>query len=146
MAYKFHAWLALRRRCWTADRLARHGLPSHALCPLCGTQPETLDHLSLTCPYAVAVWGGVTLVAGIPLQPPTDCLGDWWSQVVGALPDRSRKDANSLILLVLRSLWLERNARIFDNKERTDRDTVRSILDVWGTWVACRGRQVRDVH
>jgi hypothetical protein len=33
MAFKIHAWLALRRRCWTADRLTRHGLPSHSHLP-----------------------------------------------------------------------------------------------------------------
>ncbi|XP_071677042.1 uncharacterized protein [Lolium perenne] len=35
LKFKFHAWLALRRRCWTADRRLRHGLPSHTLCQLC---------------------------------------------------------------------------------------------------------------
>ncbi|KAM0923616.1 hypothetical protein ACQ4PT_005410 [Festuca glaucescens] len=29
--FKFHAWLALRGRCWTADRRLCHGLPSHTL-------------------------------------------------------------------------------------------------------------------
>ncbi|KAM0831277.1 hypothetical protein ACQ4PT_065657 [Festuca glaucescens] len=34
LQYKLHAWLALRRRCWTADRRLRRGLPTHTLCPL----------------------------------------------------------------------------------------------------------------
>jgi hypothetical protein len=45
--FQFHAWLALRNRCWTAERLARRGLPTHALCPLCDSAIETMDHLSL---------------------------------------------------------------------------------------------------
>ncbi|KAM0914656.1 hypothetical protein ACQ4PT_011368 [Festuca glaucescens] len=52
LKFKMHAWLALRRRCWTADRRLRRGLPSHSLCPLCGVADETLDHLSLQCIFA----------------------------------------------------------------------------------------------
>ncbi|KAM0826096.1 hypothetical protein ACQ4PT_069108 [Festuca glaucescens] len=52
LKYKMHAWLALRRRCWTADRRLRRGLPSHTLCPLCNAVDETLDHLSLHCTFA----------------------------------------------------------------------------------------------
>ena len=32
---KFLMWLAAHDRCWTADRLARKGLPHPAKCPLC---------------------------------------------------------------------------------------------------------------
>jgi hypothetical protein len=44
---KFHAWLALQRRCWTADRLIRRGMQANPLCSLCGVSAESLDHLSL---------------------------------------------------------------------------------------------------
>jgi hypothetical protein len=48
MAYRMHAWLALRRRCWTADRCLCHGLQSHALCPMCIAPNETI-----ACPWAM---------------------------------------------------------------------------------------------
>ena len=32
---KVFLWLAIRNRCWTADRLARRGLPHPPKCPLC---------------------------------------------------------------------------------------------------------------
>jgi len=32
---KFFLWLAIKQRIWTADRLAKRGLPHHAACPLC---------------------------------------------------------------------------------------------------------------
>jgi hypothetical protein len=51
LKYKMHAWLALRRRYWTADRRLRRGLASHTLCPLCAAANETLDHLSLHCSF-----------------------------------------------------------------------------------------------
>jgi hypothetical protein len=42
LKHKMHAWFALRRRCWTADRRCRRWLPSHILCPLCGSREETI--------------------------------------------------------------------------------------------------------
>ncbi|KAM0827167.1 hypothetical protein ACQ4PT_068367 [Festuca glaucescens] len=55
LKYKLHAWLALRRQCWTADRRLRRGLPTHTLCPLCNVADETLDHLSLHCLFSRGV-------------------------------------------------------------------------------------------
>jgi hypothetical protein len=52
LQFKLHAWLALRRRCWTADRRLCRGLPTHTLCPLCNVADETLDHISLHCGFA----------------------------------------------------------------------------------------------
>jgi hypothetical protein len=68
---QFHAWLALRKWCWTADRLERRGLPTHALCPLCAAEAETLDHLSLRCSFAVSIWTGVCLRLGFAIPFPT---------------------------------------------------------------------------
>ncbi|XP_071685328.1 uncharacterized protein [Lolium perenne] len=117
LAYKFHAWLPLRSRCWTVDRLARHGLASHVTCPLYDNEGETLYHISPLCPYALRVWTRVTVGARVHLPLPSAGIGDWWPQAVRALPANQRKDSNSMIILVLRALWLERNARVFDVKE-----------------------------
>ena len=35
MNCRLFAWLASRNRCWTADRLAKRGLPHPTACPLC---------------------------------------------------------------------------------------------------------------
>ncbi|KAG2565174.1 hypothetical protein PVAP13_7NG025168 [Panicum virgatum] len=45
---KFFLWLAIKQRIWTADRLAKRGLPHHAACPLCDQEQETAQHLLLT--------------------------------------------------------------------------------------------------
>jgi hypothetical protein len=47
LKFKMHAWLSLQWRCWTADHRRRRGLPMHIMCPLCGSQEETIDHLTL---------------------------------------------------------------------------------------------------
>jgi hypothetical protein len=33
--YRFFFWLAIQNRCWTSERLTRHGLRNNRLCTLC---------------------------------------------------------------------------------------------------------------
>jgi hypothetical protein len=42
-------WLVADKRCWTADRLARRGLPHLDKCPLCHQEDENIDHLLVSC-------------------------------------------------------------------------------------------------
>jgi hypothetical protein len=44
---RFFGWLVLHGRCWTSDRLRRHGLSGIDVCALCAREVETLDHYSL---------------------------------------------------------------------------------------------------
>jgi hypothetical protein len=146
--YQFHAWLALRNRCWTADRLTRRGLPATALCTLCGVAGETLDHLSLQCPFATTVWTAVCqrLQLGVAPPSPQSTLSLWWPDAVRAFSRRDSRTANSLIMLTLRSLWLERNARVFDGTPSTATTVVRNLLEEWSLWVSCRHHgSLRDV-
>ena len=48
---KVFLWPAIRNRCWTADRLAKRGLPHPDKCPLCD-QEETVQHLLASCVVA----------------------------------------------------------------------------------------------
>jgi hypothetical protein len=89
LKHRFHAWLALRRRCWTADRRIRRGLPSHLLCPLCGLTLETLDHLSLHCPYAQEIWASLVTRICLPTVVPTHNSGinDCWLLAAARVPN-----------------------------------------------------------
>ncbi|XP_071685489.1 uncharacterized protein [Lolium perenne] len=146
MKYKFHGWLALWYRCWTADRLQRHGLANHAICPLCNVAAETYDHLALQCPLATSVWASAFRLLGwSPLPPtPTSTIREWWPQAELATRVADRKTLNSLILLVIRSLWLERNARVFDAQSSTAAEISQRISDEWAAWTACRRRMARE--
>jgi hypothetical protein len=75
--YQFHVWLALRKRCWTADRLAHRGLLTHALCPLCASAGETMDHLSLQCPFAATVWTTASQRLGFSVPTPMAQSNMW---------------------------------------------------------------------
>ncbi|KAM0855446.1 hypothetical protein ACQ4PT_049767 [Festuca glaucescens] len=145
--YRFHAWLALRGRCWTADRRLRKGLPSHTLCPLCSTANETLDHLSLQCPFATAIWTGLLQHARIGIMPPVadSCLTSWWPTTVQQLPSSDSKVPNSAIMLTLRSIWLERNARVFEDVFTPAPRVLALITAEWDMWISCRRGRGRAI-
>lgn len=144
MKFRLHAWLALRRRCWTADRLIRHGMAASAIYRLCSATDKTLNHLSLSCPFAVQVWAGVTHRVHSQLHLPDAELEEWWPNAVDALPAARRKEANSLIMLILRSIWIERNERVFNDRFSPASRVISVIVDEWNSWMQCRGGQLRD--
>jgi hypothetical protein len=139
---RFHAWLALRDRSWTADRLTRRGLSTHALCLLCGVAGETLDHLSLQCPFAINVWIATCQQHRLGILPPTpqSSLKTWWPAAVANMSKGDSKAANNFIMLTLRSLWLERNARVFDGAIQTAAVVRNAICQEWALWLSCRRR------
>ncbi|KAM0876764.1 hypothetical protein ACQ4PT_035948 [Festuca glaucescens] len=142
LKHKMHTWLALHRRCWTADRRLRRGLPSHSLCPLCATADETLDHLSLHCSYAQVLWAGLVTTLHLPNIVPVTNIGinDWWLQATARFYNVGRRAANSLVMLALRSLWIERNARVFEGKLTLVAATLSVLLDEWRAWIVDRDR------
>uniref|UniRef100_A0A452ZCV5 Reverse transcriptase zinc-binding domain-containing protein n=1 Tax=Aegilops tauschii subsp. strangulata TaxID=200361 RepID=A0A452ZCV5_AEGTS len=56
LSVKFFMWLALQDRCWTSERLARHGLPHSPACVLCDQAPESMQHLLIGWPFSRTVW------------------------------------------------------------------------------------------
>jgi hypothetical protein len=53
---RFFLWLAVRDRCWTADRLERRRLQRPSACPFCDQAQESITHLLLDCVLARTVW------------------------------------------------------------------------------------------
>ena len=53
---KIFLWLAMKRRHWTGDRRARHGLEARELCYLCDQGQETINHIIAVCPFSREVW------------------------------------------------------------------------------------------
>jgi hypothetical protein len=98
--------------------------------------------------FAQGVWAGLVAWLGLRDIVPAgdDGINDWWLRAVHRFPPTDRKKANSLIMLTLRMLWLERNARVFDRKMSPVNVTLSLVLEEWRIWCECRGRRLRDVH
>ncbi|CAL4994550.1 unnamed protein product [Urochloa decumbens] len=112
---KFFFWLVLHGRCWTSERLQRHGLPNHGNCALCSQMVELLDHLLLSCVFIREVWYRVLRSQGWQQMTPgqDDQIVSWWLTQRKQLDKLSRKRFDSIVLLTTWKLWNERNARVF---------------------------------
>ena len=110
-------WTVAHKKCWTADRLARKGLPHPAVCPLCDQAEETLDHLLISCVFSRQMW--FNLLHGLGLQalaPGLDdkVFDDLWDNLSNKLSGQVRKGVNSLVTLGAWNLWNHRNRCVFD--------------------------------
>lgn len=62
---KLFIWLAINNRCWTADRLAKRGLPHPAACPLCDQVEESIQHILVSCVFSRQVWSHILQRLGL---------------------------------------------------------------------------------
>ena len=110
-------WLVAHNKCWTADRLARRGLPRPDCCPLCDQEEETVNHLLVGCVFAREFWfyllRQVGLLALSP-QPSESSFFEWWDRANGSTPEQLRQGVNSLIMLGAWILWNHCNRCVFD--------------------------------
>ncbi|WVZ92778.1 hypothetical protein U9M48_038818, partial [Paspalum notatum var. saurae] len=135
---KFFLWLASQNRCWTADRLARRGLPHPACCVLCDQGEETVEHLLVSCVFVWQVWSAVLDRVGLRAVAP--------SQQNDATPKEQRKGLNSLVILVAWSLWKHRNRCVLDGLQPAVSVVVQDVVDLGRLWVAAGAAGLRDTR
>ena len=109
-------WLVAHNNCWTADRLAHHGLPHPEYCPLCD-QEET-NCLLVHCVFAREFWFNLFRQVGLQRlsrQPTELSFHDWWEKASSSTADElTRQGINSLIILGAWTIWNHRNGCFFD--------------------------------
>jgi hypothetical protein len=126
----------LKDRLRTADRLEERGLSHSLLCPLCCQEPETIEHITLQCSFSRDVWFKVLRPFSLhDRMPAADAmLALWWTSLSNEILARHRKEVNSLVILIARELWLERNARIFDKSPTMLVELTRCIAVEFEQW------------
>ena len=99
---KFFAWLLYRRRIWTADRLAKRGLPHNPRCVFCNTEEENDKHLFLKCAVINILWCNVLGWAGlIKIKPRArSSLNKWWLKCEKRLHGKDRNKFLAIFMLV----------------------------------------------
>ena len=105
---RFFMWLVAHNRCWTADRLARRGLPHPDHCLLCDQEEENIQHLLIGCVFARQFWYDILHSIGLAaLAPQSDVssFDDWWDKAVLTVSEDARKGLNSLIILGAWTIW-----------------------------------------
>jgi hypothetical protein len=129
---KNFVWLAIRNKCWTADRLQRKGLTHPVVCPLCDQEQETILHLLCSCSFARQFWHIIFSSLRMGHLTPAREAGafvEWWGKVQRRVPKQIRKGIHSLIILKAWCLWLHRNRAVFDGASPSLRTIQRLLMD-----------------
>ncbi|XP_074297001.1 uncharacterized protein LOC141627671 [Silene latifolia] len=104
--HRFIAWLAIRQRLLTKNKLCMMIGCSEDWCDLCGTAKEDHAHLFFQCPYShmciqlISDWCEVLL--------PTANLVDWWSNQ--SFGSQEKKDiVAAIVVAAMYQIWWMRN-------------------------------------
>lgn len=114
---KAFLWLAMRNKCWTADQLAKRGLPHPSQCVLCDQDEETVQHILVRCVFARDFWYSLLAkfnLQRLSLQNDEDNFAAWWGHACKRVAKAHRKGLNTLIILGAWTLWKLRNAGVFE--------------------------------
>jgi hypothetical protein len=100
--------------------------------------PETIEHLLMGCSYIRLVWYQVLNPFGwhhlAPSEPsPFD---EWWTVVHKQVVKERRNAFNSIVVLVMWSIWLHRNDTVFGRRVLTEGQLIARILTNVEEW--CR--------
>ena len=144
---KFFMWLVLQDRVWTAARLQQRGWPNEYFCQLCHRNLETVDHLFIECPFVRQVWENIaTRTRENRLQPTSwasscDIL-QWFDNILPASSTPRARGNKSLIILIIWSLWNERNSRVFQRGCKTIQQVSAEILDTTKLWITAGSKHL----
>jgi hypothetical protein len=116
---RFFMWLVAHKRCWTADWLARHGLPHLECCPLCDQADESIDHLLVACVFTRQFWFYMFQKVGLlGLSPGVNeqSFYDWWEGTDMAATGLLKKGIIILIIFGSWTIWNHRNRCVFEKE------------------------------
>lgn len=134
---KIFLWLAVRNRCWTADRLARRGLPHPEQCALCDQEDEDINHILISCVFAREFWFRLFTRLGYDDRAPgtqEKSFSEWWRKACRHLPKEIRKGMNSIITLGAWILWKHRNICVFEGSPPDMRVALQALEDEHHLW------------
>ncbi|CAN0887205.1 hypothetical protein LINGRAHAP2_LOCUS15562 [Linum grandiflorum] len=108
-------------------------------CVLCYKCIETVDHIMLHCDYTIKVWAMLTSSLSIH-GPRHEFIGDFIRSWKGMNCSPTFSDAMKVIMhATMWSLWLERNERIFKDKENSPRQVFCKVVVNAGNLLGAAG-------
>jgi hypothetical protein len=89
---KVAAWLFITGRIWTADKLAKGGLPHNDKCVFCKTEDENVQHLFLGYAVISIIWGSILNCVVLSQVPHSTNLNlkAWWLHAKRIFRTRTR--------------------------------------------------------
>jgi hypothetical protein len=116
---KTFVWLAVKNKCWTADRLKKRGLDHPQSCALCDQEEETVQHILTNCVFARQFWHDILssfCLNNIGPKRRDTCFVDRWRKASHRIPKSKRKGFNNIIILGAWNILKHRNKCVFEGK------------------------------
>ncbi|KAK1324913.1 hypothetical protein QJS10_CPA01g01385 [Acorus calamus] len=115
---KIFLWLALQGRLLCKVYRAKWRPEATTDCVLCGTAPETIEHLFTNCPFSIRV--GFTLAAATGIACSFQNLDEMWEAMAGGQGQGDGQAQARFKRIVIPAgmwaIWRVRNERIFKNQ------------------------------
>lgn len=97
-------------------------------CPICNSELEDVSHLFLFCPYAQDIWSWWWNLWELTWVWPSSLIKAFEQWHFPSSNKFFRKVWNATFLIIVWSLWKERNARVFTGKCTSQRETRNLII------------------
>lgn len=124
--HAFIAWLVMKDRMKTRDKLIAWEINTPATCLLCGQREETTPHLFFECDYSLDIWTRLFERSGSQ-QP--DALVHIIPWLMSDSPRGKYKQITKFLFqAAIYYIWRERNSRIHTNVSKPPAQIVRDIF------------------
>lgn len=114
---KMFGWRVLHNGVPVRVNLAQRGMHIDQVCPRCGEEDETLEHLLLHCEVSKRVWYQSPLRLDV-----TRARGGKFREWVGG--NKKEDEWWSLFWMLFWQIWLSRNMWVFEGQKRDEKEMV----------------------
>lgn len=136
---KIFAYLALRDRILTRERLRSRGMQTPRMCVCCSNCPvESLAHLLFLCPFAVEVWFHIATSLNRHIMKVAGTVTLIWQkswEMVKSQGGMSKRDWVSRFVCTMWNIWKNRNCIIFRNQGLPATLLASRIMDEMRLWI-----------
>lgn len=87
-----------------------------------------MNHIFIHCPFAREIWNYFTNLYGIFLVFPLEIADFPWTWSLAPFPKRGKLIWKYASIVIIWSLWEERNIRIFEDKKKATMQVIESIV------------------
>lgn len=141
----FFMWTLVRGRVLTVENLIKRGLHIVNRCVLCQAMDESVEHLFNNCNVTKEIWAFFGGAFKVNFLTASDIAGKLSMKPDAGLTRVGRKYWETCIHAVTWGIWMERNSRIFEGKNRTAAQIISDIKRLIWDWniLSIEGRSIK---